>query len=121
MNRLAHTLLFFYLILLEYLTAGNQAGIFAVPVDSGGLCTDINPQVGIQDEGFVSTVILYVPRRAVRAAGGPVVKNLVAVSSFTYYRRNLTGTLVQVSETECLRINYVNPGILIVQKTAEII
>ena len=69
----------------------------------------------------MDTFVLNVPCRTVRTAGGPVVKDLIAVGSFADYRRNITDTLVQISEPECLRINYVNPGVLVVQKAAEIV
>ena len=106
--------------IFRQIAAGQQTGRLSIPLDQGSFCLYTKAEFTVADD---STVVLFLPDPGGRtswAAMGHILKYLVALGSGITMRGQLTGLFVQVFQFVSIGIYDVDPGILIVQNTAQI-
>ena len=104
-----------------YFAASEQTGLFTVPLDQRGFCLCVQTEAGVVNNGNGSLILADIFCRTVFAPVIVAEECLIAGHSHGYTRGKLLGLAVDVFQFTGLRINNIDPGVLIVQNTAQIV
>ena len=102
------------------LSAGHQTGLGALPLNQGRVGNHIQMEIRIMHNGTGSGSCADVGSGTAGAAGGISHQRLIAVHTGTDIRGQLSGFGIQIFQLTGIRIDDVNPGILIVQNGSEL-